>query len=307
MILKYFKTSYTVIFKDFKDYEKMRPVSNHRARLYASAKIHKFDNINDVNLDQLKFRPIMDQTGTYTYNAAQVMSNYLKPLCTNEYNFKDTLQFPQLLKDLPPLKDDEEYVSYDVESLFTNIPLKETINYILEQIYVHNKLPIIRITTENSFQLNSKFFKQTDGCEMGGPLSVTLSDICMVKMENNNVIPHKPIFYKWYVDDIINCRKKHEEDLLFKKINDYYPKITLTIEIYPPKFLDTEITILNNEVVTSVHRKESKLPAPWESKVPKHYKRNTLLGELHRVKKISSNFQKEVKKINDNLIKQIFH
>ena len=108
---------------------------------------------------------------------------------------------------MPPLKDDEEYVS--------NIPLKETIDYILEQIYVHNKLPMIRsklifrrllekITRENLFQLNSKFFKQTDGCAMGGPLSVILSDIWMVKMENNIVIPHKPIFYKKYIDDIIN-------------------------------------------------------------------------------------------------------
>ena len=94
-------------FKDYKDYEKMRPFSNRPARLYAFAKTHKFDNINDVNLDQLKFRPIMDQTGTDTYNAAQVISNYLKPLCTNEYNIKDTLQFPQLLKDLLPLKDDK--------------------------------------------------------------------------------------------------------------------------------------------------------------------------------------------------------
>ena len=121
-------------------------------------------------------------------------------MCINEYNIKDTLQFPQLLKDLPPLKNHEEYVSYDVESSFTNIPLKETIDYVLEQIYVHNKLAIIcrklifrrlleKITTENSFQLNSKFFRQTDGCAMGGLLSVTLSDIWMVKMENNIVMP----------------------------------------------------------------------------------------------------------------------
>ena len=45
----------------------MRPVSNRPAQLYASAKTNKFNNINDVNLDQLKFGPIMDQTGTYTY------------------------------------------------------------------------------------------------------------------------------------------------------------------------------------------------------------------------------------------------
>ena len=92
-------------------------------------------------MNQPKFRPIMDQTGTYTYNAAQIISNYLEPLCINEYKIKDTLQCPQLLNDLLPLKDYEEYVSYNAESLFTNIPLKETID-ILEQIYVHNKLPL---------------------------------------------------------------------------------------------------------------------------------------------------------------------
>ena len=121
----------------------MRPASNPPARFYASAKTNKSDNINDVSLDQLKFRTIMDQTGTCTYNAAQVISNYLKPLCINEYNIKDTFQCSQLLKDFPPLKDDAEYVSYDVESLFTNTPLKETIDYILEQVYVHNKLTLL--------------------------------------------------------------------------------------------------------------------------------------------------------------------
>ena len=129
---------------------------------------------------------------------------------------------------------------------------------------------------------------------MGGPLSVTLSDIWMAKMESNIVIFHRPIFDNRYIDDIINRRKKHEEDLLFQKLNNYYPKIKLTIEINPPKFLDNEIIVLNNEVVTSLHRKESKLPVTWESKVPKHYKRSTLLGKLHGAKRIPSNFQKEV-------------
>ena len=80
-----------------------------------------------------------------------------------------------------------------------------------------------KITTENLFHLNSKFFKRTD------------------EWENNIVIPHKAIFYKWYVDDIINRRKKHEKDLLFKKLNNYHPKIKLTTEINPLKFLDTEL------------------------------------------------------------------
>ena len=73
----------------------------------------------------------------------------------------------------------------------------------------------------------------------------------MVKMENSIVIPHKPIFYKRYVDYLINLRKKREEDPLFNKLNNYHPKIKLKIQIDPPNFLDTVIIILNNKNVTS--------------------------------------------------------
>ena len=93
---------------------------------------------------------------------------------------------------------------------------------------------------------------------------------------------------------------------MFKKLNNYHTKIKLTIGINPPRFLDTEIVILNNEAVTFIHRKEIKLCVPWVSKVPKHYKRNTLLGELHPAKMISSNFQKEVKNIKEKFIKANF-
>ena len=45
-----------------------------------------------------------------------------------------------MLSSLPPLQDEKEDVSIDVESLFTNIPNEETINYNTEQIYIHKKL-----------------------------------------------------------------------------------------------------------------------------------------------------------------------
>ena len=45
-----------------------------------------------------------------------------------------------MLRDLPPISNDEEYLSHNVDSLLTNIPLKETIDYILEEIYVNRKM-----------------------------------------------------------------------------------------------------------------------------------------------------------------------
>ena len=40
------------------------------------------------------------------------------------------------LKQKDPLLPDEEYVYYDVESLFTNVPVHETTDYFLNKIYV---------------------------------------------------------------------------------------------------------------------------------------------------------------------------
>ena len=47
------------------------------------------------------------------------------------------------LKQQDPLLPDEEYGSYNVESLFTNVLVHETINYILQEIYIKEKLLII--------------------------------------------------------------------------------------------------------------------------------------------------------------------
>ena len=82
-----------------------------------------------------------------------------------------------MLSSIPPLQGDEEDVSYDVESLFTNIPIQETINHITEQIYVLKKLTpvcsklifrrlLITLATECTFKFSSRFLKQVDGCAM---------------------------------------------------------------------------------------------------------------------------------------------
>ena len=122
-------------FRNHPSYDKMRPKSNQPARLYATAKTHKFNNLDKVTVEKLKFRPIVDQTGTATYEVAKVIGEYLKPLALNEYKINDCQKVPDMIKALPPLQKNEEYVSYDVDSLFTNIPLKETIDYIIHKFY----------------------------------------------------------------------------------------------------------------------------------------------------------------------------
>ena len=52
-------------------YYEMRPVSNQPARFFVTAKTHKFKSLEEINVDQLKLRPISDQTGTYIYTMHQ--------------------------------------------------------------------------------------------------------------------------------------------------------------------------------------------------------------------------------------------
>ena len=84
-----------------------------------------------------------------------------------------------------PISEDEEDVSYDVESLFTNVPMKETIDFICEEIYVHKKLEptckqsifkklLYKFTMECIFSAIGKLRKQVDGVSMGGTLSLIL-------------------------------------------------------------------------------------------------------------------------------------
>ena len=292
-------------FRNYKDYQKMLPQSNTPAQLYGTAKTHKFDNIDQVTIQELKFRPIIAQTGTYLYNTAQVISDYLKPLYEgNPFIIHNTQDFADMLKNSPPLGADEEYVSYDVESLFTNVPIADTITYILEQIYDHKKLPSIcsrlimrrlleKLATESTFIFQSQFFKQTDGCTMGGPLSVTFSNIFLTKLESEKVQPAKPKFYKRFVDDVFNIRKKNVTDRLLEQLNSYHHRIKFTVEVNPEKFLDTRILHNVNGIETSVYRKPNKLPTNWSSKVPKRYKRNAINGDLYRASKIATDFNAE--------------
>ena len=96
---------------------------------------------------------------------------------------------------------------------------------------------------------------------------------------------------------LISKRIKNQPDKLFGKLNNYHLNIKLTIKVNPSKFLDTEIMIKNGIIETTVPVEESKIPNHWSSAVTKKYKRNAILGDLHRAHKISSNFELEKQRI----------
>ena len=307
--LKHFKDFLYRNFKKHPKYSKMLPKSHRPARMYGSAKTHKFDSYDQITVENLKLRPIMDQSGTMVYTAAQIIAEYIRPLNDSKFIIKDTLTFPDILAE-KDLQEDEEDVSYDVESLFTNVPVEETIEYILDEIYVNKRLKPLcknrlimkrllqKLISDCLFTVNGKMLKQKDGCSMGSPLSVDISGVFMSKLEKEVVYPENPILFRRFVDDVFRRKKKDEEDTLLAKLNSYHPKIRFTVEKNLSKFLDTKLVLDDGKYKTSVSRNK-KIPTHWSTQIPKKIKRNTVTNDLHRAKKICSNFDEELKIIRD--------
>ena len=92
-------------------------------------------------------------------------------------------------------------------------------------------------------------------------------------------------------------------DKLLEKMSLYHPKINFTVERNPQMFLDTRIIVDKKGVcATKVYRKPNKVPLHWFSKTPIRYKRNAIIGDLHRSKNISSYFKDEVELIRKKYV-----
>ena len=64
-----------------------------------------------------------------------------QPLTLDDYYLKDPLDAVKRIRSIQPQSFDEDYrfVSFDVQSLFTNVPVKKAINIILDKVH-NNKL-----------------------------------------------------------------------------------------------------------------------------------------------------------------------
>ena len=158
-------------------------------------------------------------------------------------------------------------VSYHVTSLFTNIPLQETIDTAINLIFNHNtnlnitkkelKKLFLFATSRTHFLFNGKFYNQIDGVVMGSPLGLVLANIFMGFYESkwlNEYNLNKPKFYLRYVDDILAASDKERDSLnLLNFLNNKHCNIKFTIEKiinYSIGLLDVFVSGMDNQNLT---------------------------------------------------------
>ena len=89
------------------------------------------------------------------------------------------------------------YKRQDITNLYTNVPIKETIQT-LEQLlrqnntpetHIHEIITLTKLITEqNYFTYNNKIYTQTEGLPMGSPISGILAEIYIHNIEQNHII-----------------------------------------------------------------------------------------------------------------------
>ena len=92
---------------------------------YGLPKVHK---------RSVPLRPIIAAYNTASYKLAKFLVPILRPYTTNNFTVKNSHELSQFLSDYK-LPESCLMVSYDVQSLFTNIPLDETIDICVSSIF----------------------------------------------------------------------------------------------------------------------------------------------------------------------------
>lgn len=159
-------------------------------------------------------------------------------------------------------------VSFDVESLFTNVPIADSMAVIRRSIE-DNEIPVEyadlvhHCLTTNYFIYQGEYFLQIDGVAMGSPVAPVVANLWMEHFENGAIAtaPQAVKIWKRYVDDVFCIMKGNESDVqnYLAHLNSIHCKMRFTYEMEKDRsiaFLDVKVGVRSDGSLShSVYRK----------------------------------------------------
>ena len=296
--------------------KKMCPKGSAPGILYGNCKVHKVVPVGEVP----PFRPILSAIDTPSYNLAKYLVPVLSPLTSNIFVTKDSFTFAA---DVRKQNSTLFMTSFDVDSLFTNIPLDETIDICVRKLFGRkrkfngfSKLELTQLlqfaVKDSLFIFNEKYYIQCDGVAMGSPLGPTLANVFLCYWEDIwlKKCPKKfaPMYYRRYMDDTFVLFSSNDHVKKFHKyLNSRHENMTFTYEVEQNNclpFLDVLVTREEETFSTSLYRKPtfSGLYTNFYSYICDKYKKGLIFSLLFRIFTFaidSNKFQSEVKFLKD--------
>ena len=275
--------------------------------LYGLPKTHKPDT---------PLRPILAAYNSASFHIAKFLVPLLKPLTVNEFSLRNSYEFADEIR---TQNASNFLVSYDVTSLFTNVPLAETIDIILGKLFptdttffhgfdkVNFRHLLTLAVMDNYFIFDNVLYMQIDGMAMGSPLGPTFANIFMCYLEEKmfrNPVEFQPTYYKRYVDDtFVMFRSPDDRGRFLEFINSLHSNIKFTMETEREgklAFLDVYVMRKDGNLITDVFRKStfSGLGLNFHSFTDRKFMMNSCRTLIFRAFKICSNWHLFHKEIN---------
>ena len=279
------------------DLNDARPIGALRPRLYGLPKTHK---------DGIPLRPILSMIRSAQHKLAQWLDKVIKPVLELffEYCVKDSFTFSKTIQGTPNTS--ALICSFDIKSLFTNVPLQETISICADSLYNNGNNPgllkkdnfikLMNFATNGvEFSFNNIMYRQIDGVARGSPLGPSLANIYVGYFERRLFqVVRRPSIYLRYVDDtfVLIEDEAHRSDF-HQALNDLHPGLKFTCETEKDNrlpFLDVCVEKVDQQFVTSVYRKPTFTGqyVRWNSFCDKRRKKNLIKTLIHRAMMICS-------------------
>lgn len=286
-------------------------------KFYAMPKLHK-------NHSYLKWgvRPICSYSGSQLELLSVWLDLMLRPYLKHRIILESSDQLLELLESISLLPGDLLFTS-DVTALYTNINNSLAYETIEKHIETHPlKIPILeglKIVMENNyFEIGNCIFKQSGGTAMGTPVAVAYANLFLLFFENSLLPSSKEIiFYVRYIDDILGLYRPDNTLEPTRNLEIYFEKLTnltkleFTTQISNKSviFLDLEIFIHNNQLLTRTYQKELNLYQyiREDSAHPKACLKGLIIGLIQiyfKQNSLESDFIKIVRLLKQRLVKR---
>jgi hypothetical protein len=179
------------------------------SQIHGTIKLHK---------PEKSIHPIVNWTDSPGYKLAKYLNTILSNILQlrNAFNVQNTNTLAHTLK-LLKINENTRLCSFDIENMYTNIPVQEVqhiVGNIIDKNY-HIPQPtkseiknlLNTITEQNYIEHNGKWYKQNDCLAMGAPTSAILDKVFIQYLEHTRIIDilkeFQIIDYHRYVDDIL--------------------------------------------------------------------------------------------------------
>jgi len=156
------------------------------------------------------------------------------------------------------IDDNFTFISLDIISLFTNIPIDLAIDCVNENWHFISKgctlpkeefMSAVRFVLDSTFfKFNDAIYKQNFGTPMGSPLSPVVVDLVLqsIEMKALRNLCTPVLFYYRYVDDVAMAVPSVNTDSVLNIFNSFHSRIQFTMEMGGNKLNFLDVTLIKN-------------------------------------------------------------